>query len=680
MNRFAPRAIVIGLVVGAALLAARNPARADSASPWFETDQGKVRLIAAAPAVGDASSVTLGLEFELAPRWKIYWRAPGDAGYPPQLDWAGSSNLAGVDIAWPAPERFSVLGLETVGYSGAVVLPMTARLVQAGQALALRAHLSYLTCNEICVPYETDLALDLPAQATATGYAALIAQYQAQVPGDGHAAGIALEGAQLRAGSPPMLELRLRTAQSLAAPDAFIEAASGASFGAPALMRPGPGDAMLRLPVYGDWAALLGRPMTVTLVDGARAMTGSVVPVRGADVVNLATLAAMLGLALLGGLILNLMPCVLPVLSLKLLAALPKDGQSRAASRRGFLGTALGVILSFLVLAAATIALKTAGLAVGWGIQFQEPFFLVFLVVVLTLFACNLWGWFEVPLPRGFAAPAERGNLGNLATGAFVTLLATPCSAPFVGTALGFALAAGPREILAIFTALSLGMAAPYLVVAALPGLAAWLPRPGRWMLHLRRGLGLLLALSAAWLIAVLAGETGARDAAAVAAMMLAAVLALAFMREPGPRRATLVVALVAAFLVPAFAPPRETAAAPEGAWRRFEPASIGGLVRDGSVVLVNVTADWCLTCKVNERLVLDALPVREALAAPRVVAMRADWTRPDPAIAAYLNRFNRYGIPFTAVYGPAAPGGLPLPELLTTGAVTAALARAAGR
>jgi suppressor for copper-sensitivity B len=665
----------------ALLVWAPAAARADAASPWFQTDQGKVRLVAGRSAVGDSSGILLGLEFDLAPHWKIYWRSPGDAGYPPHVDWAGSDNLAGASIAWPAPERFSVQGLETVGYEGQVVLPITTRLVHADAPLRLRAQLDYLTCREICVPYKTSLALDLPAEGGGTGFAALIAHYQALVPGDAKATGIVIRSAVLRAGRAPVLELRLRSAHPLAAPDAFLESPLAVAFGAPVAGAGASADeTLLRVPVSGAWASLPGMRLGVTVVDGGRAMSGTIVPVRGPDIVNLATLEAMLGLALLGGLILNLMPCVLPVLSLKLLAALPKEGHNPARVRRGFLGTAAGVILSFLVLALASAGLKAAGLAVGWGVQFQSPYFLVFMVALLTLFACNLWGFFEVPLPQRLVDRGVRGDLGSVGTGALATLLAVPCSAPFLGTALGFALSTGPVEIVAIFLMIGLGMAAPYLLVAAVPRLAALLPRPGRWMVALRRVLGVLLALSALWLLYVLVGEIGARASAVVAALMASAAAGLGLLRDRGPRWTTLAVAFLAAMLVPAVAGPPTAAVAAEGLWQQFQPGTIGALVRDGNVVFVDVTADWCLTCKVNERLVLDAPSVRRALAQPKVIAMRADWTRPDSTIAAYLDRFGRYGIPFNAVYGPNAPSGLALPELLTTGAVTKALAQAEAR
>jgi suppressor for copper-sensitivity B len=665
---------------------------ADAASEWFTTDQGRVRLIAASPAVDGADGLSLGLEFRLASGWKIYWRSPGDAGYPPRLDWAGSTNLTAADVHWPAPRRFSVLGLETVGYANSVILPITARLERPGEAVHLQLALEYLTCSEICIPYETTLALDLPAGAAPagiTGYGALIARSVARVPGDGRSAGLSVQGAALLPGKTPMLELRVHAAQPLAGPDVFVEGPAGVAFGIPALKRGDePGVSILHLRVSGDQPALdglVGRPLTVTLVDGDRSVESTVSPAMGRPAADFAGLLPMLAVALLGGFILNFMPCVLPVLSLKLLGAVEHGGGSRRAVRLGFLATSAGVLLSFLALAGAMIALKSAGLAVGWGVQFQQPLFLIGMVGLLTLFACNLWGLFEVPMPSwlGGAGAIGQGRalLGNLAAGAFATLLATPCSAPFLGTAVGFALASGPFEILAIFVALGIGLAAPYLLVAALPRIALLLPRPGRWMVGLRRVLGAALAATALWLVSVLAAQIGQAAALAVAALMLVVALALAALRRPAARRTIAAGALAAALVLPFVGSPPAPVAGEGGEafWRPFDRAAIASLVQDGRVVFVDVTADWCLTCQVNKRLVLDALPVRDRLHSPAIVAMRADWTRPDAGIAAYLRGFGRYGIPFNAVYGPGAPQGLPLSEILTPDQVLAALRQAAG-
>jgi suppressor for copper-sensitivity B len=668
-------------------------ARAETSSPWFVTDQGKVRLIAATPSVGSGDTVSLGLEFLLAPGWKIYWRSPGDAGLPPTVDWAGSENLAGATLAWPAPRRFSAYGLETIGYEDSVVLPIAARLAEPGRMLSADAHLQYLTCKDICIPYEIELRLDLPATAVPNepGFPAPIAQALQRVPGQGKSAPLQVSGTSLHGGKTPSLELTVAATDApLQAPDAFVDAPSGMAFGAPkvSLSRDGK-QATLVLAVSappGATESLAGRKLTVTVVDGARAVEAEPTPGLAPPPRDASLLLAMVGVALLGGLILNVMPCVLPVLSIKLLSVAGQLGRSRGSVRRGFLATAAGIATMFLLLAGAMIALRAAGLAIGWGVQFQQPLFLVAMATVVTLFACNLAGLFEIPLPQFLgglatvgARDGEPGPFGDFAAGAFATLLATPCSAPFLGTAVGFALAGDASDIVVIFLALGIGLALPYLAVAALPGLASRLPRPGRWMLTLRQILAFCLAATALWLLWVLAAQIGAPAAFAVLAALLLLAALLRWMAQPGWRRAGLTAALLLAAALPiALAHPMAPAVAASGPWQDFNRAAIDRAVKDGKTVFVDVTAEWCLNCKLNERLVLQSDAVARRLAARGVVAMRADWTRPNAGIADFLRGFDRYGIPFYAVYGPATPAGQPLAEILTPAAVLAALDRAA--
>ncbi len=325
----------------------------------------------------------------------------------------------------------------------------------------------------------------------------------------------------------------------------------------------------------------------------------------------------------------------------------------------------------------------------GWGVQFQQPLFLIALVAVVTLFAANLLSLFEIPLPAWAARLGERhghgaGPVGNFVTGMFATLLATPCSAPFLGTAVGFALGRGIAEILAIFLALGLGMALPYLLVAAWPRLAQRLPRPGRWMLILRRLLGLALLLTGLWMLSVLEVETGPRAALTVGLLMLALLALLAVTRMlPPPRRLPLAaLPVLAALAVPvtglmAPAPVQDAAAAAHHLWHPFDRAALARQVAAGKLVFVDVTAEWCITCQVNKATVVYRGRVARRLAQDDIIAMQADWTRPDAAIAAYLAGFGRYAIPFDAVYGPGAPNGIALPELLSETAVMDAIAKA---
>jgi suppressor for copper-sensitivity B len=396
------------------------------------------------------------------------------------------------------------------------------------------------------------------------------------------------------------------------------------------------------------------------------------------------SLIAVLGVALLGGLILNLMPCVLPVLSIKLLGLVGQGGRAPRAVRISFLATAAGIVAAFALLALLAIGLRQAGVAVAQGIQFQQPIFLLAMMAILVAFAVNMAGRFEIVLPgRVQNAVAKFGTgegvSGAFLTGAFATLLATPCSAPYVGTALGFALSRGPLEIVLIFLALALGLALPYLLVAAFPKLAARLPRPGRWMIVLRQVLALSLIGTAIWLALVLYAVAGGTATIAAVALLVLLAIVLWFGRDIGRRALPLALgAALAAIVAPVvLARPPQPGTASSAAWRNFDDAEIARLVGAGKVVLVDVTADWCLTCQINKKLVLDDQAVTARLDGGAVVAMRADWTRPSDAITAYLQRFGRYGIPFNVVYGPTAPQGIVLPELLSVEVLNHALVRA---
>lgn len=688
---------LVALVCLLIWLSAPGAVRA-AASDWERTEHSAVRLVAAVTAVGDESSIPLGLQFELTPGWKIYWRSPGDAGFPPQVDWSGSENLASTEVSWPAPHRFSVQGLETLGYEDAALLPIVAIPATPGHAVGLRAMVDYLACKEICVPETATLSLDLPAGPAATSpFAHLVAQWREKVPGDGSAHGLSIDGLEA---DGARIRVTAGARSPFQAPDVFVEGAPELAFAKPTTSLTEDGQrAVFVLAVEGlrpTAQPLVGRTLTLTLVDGGRAAERAleVAPAATApaDVSSDLSLAMILALAVLGGLILNLMPCVLPVLSLKLLGVVGHGGGDTGTVRLSFIASAAGILVSFLLLAAALAGLKDGGAVIGWGIQFQHPWFLVAMILVVTLFACNLWGILEVRLPEwigdlGEHASHVHGLGGHFLQGMLATLLATPCSAPFLGTAVGFALARGSGEILAVFAALGLGLALPYLVVAALPGLATRLPRPGAWMVRLRQVLGVALAGTGVWLLTVLAGQAGPEVAGAVGGLAATAALVLSIRHRDPDRLGRLAMMAVVVLAGLAFVAAETIDGTVidgrdrlKGVWTPFDEAAIPGLVAAGRVVFVDVTADWCLTCQVNKSLVLSRGAALERLSAPGVVAMQADWTRPDDAISRYLAKFGRYGIPFDAVYGPGAPEGVALPELLTEEAVLNAFGRATGQ
>ena len=663
-------------------------------SPWSDTVYAQVRLVSAVTATGAAETVPLGLHFKMDKGWKIYWRSPGDAGFPPRIKWAGSGNVADARLAWPVPERFQLLDVETIGYKNEVVLPLTLRPATPGAAIDFAATVDFLTCDQICVPHTVRLGLALPAgPAQPSAEAHLVNRFSSRVPGDGALQGLNLERIEARPGKSAkeaFLRVTATSREPFFTPDVFLDGPAVVNFGKPTVTF---GDGRRRVdlvvPVDGaDANALIGQPISITLADGTRMAEKSLIAAAGTgpmpETGGAASLAAILGLALLGGLILNLMPCVLPVLSLKLLGLAGHGGGAARTVRLSFIASAGGILFAFLLLASALIALQSAGAAIGWGIQFQQPWFLAAMILVTTLFAANLWGFFEVRLPEaisdlGATGIHVHGLGGHFLTGALATLLATPCSAPFLGPAVGFALARGPGEILAVFAALGLGLAVPYLAVAALPGLATRLPRPGRWMIRLKQILGFALIATAAWLASVLAAQIGVASALAAAAGGAALMLLLglrARWRKFGLAAfAAIAFAATATVIAPVWLARVPASSAPSsGPWRTFEEARIPGYVAEGKTVFVDVTADWCITCKANKAVVLNQGEVAKRLAREPVVALVADWTRPDERIGAYLARFGRYGIPFNVVYGPGAPEGIPLPELLSSSEVLAAL------
>jgi suppressor for copper-sensitivity B len=407
-------------------------------------------------------------------------------------------------------------------------------------------------------------------------------------------------------------------------------------------------------------------------------------------------LGVMLLLGLVGGLILNVMPCVLPVLSLKVFGLVKSAGVGRAQVVTGALATSAGILASFWALAGFAVAARAAGAAVGWGVQFQRPGFVTFLAVVVVLFCLNLWGLFEIQLPGRFAntlggGPRE-GVAGHFASGLFATLMATPCSAPFLGTAVGFALAQPAAVIFAVFTAVGTGMALPYLALAVAPGAARWLPKPGAWMETVRKVMGFLLAAAAVWLFYVLSSQVPAERLAAIELALLALALFVWLRHQAGGGaglRRTAAVGMLLAVLASLGLAVSGAGAATDGAtaaggettglipWREFDRAEAEELAASGRLVFVDVTADWCFTCKANERLVLETEETAQLFADHEVVAMKADWTNRDDDIAAFLAEHGKYSIPFYLLYRPGREPH-PFSELLTRGLLRDAVTEAA--
>lgn len=659
-------------------------------SAVYRSEPLSARLIVAEAGVAPgAQFLSAGLKLELEEGWKAYWRSPGEVGLPPEIDWSDSINVDRAEILWPAPTRFRAFGIENFGYAKHVTFPLQLRLTEAGHPVSLKAFVNLLVCSNVCIPERFELTLTVPLGTGVDPEAANeIGAWAKRVPIDGTKSDVTVLAAGLKLDQDLVFQLTRPAGWSN--PDVFPEFGTGTAFGAP--------DIRLSDDRTGLWASFpvlaLGEKtssLRITAVDDDLAVTLDDVNVTDALPAppysaktsrRTGQLFWILVLSFLGGLILNVMPCVLPVLSIKFGSALKSRDRSIAQVRAGFLATAGGIVGFMWLLASVVIALQALGYTVGWGLQFQNAYFLIALILVVGLFASNLFGAFEIALPDSWMTRLSvrfgKGYVEDFATGALAAVLATPCSAPLLGTAVAFALAGTTADIFAVFTVMGLGLALPYILVALWPGFLSRLPTPGRWMLGLKVVLGLLLAGTVAWLCWVLSGVTSLVLASLVLlGLGLSVGAARAYQARPHKilrwwMTAVLGITLAAPALLPNKSSYELNLLA--SYWVEFDRSRIAREVSQGNTVFVDVTADWCLTCKANKSLVLDRNPVFSALGEETMVAMRADWTRPNAVIQSYLESHGRYAIPFNIVYGPDAPEGIVLSELLSADAVLEAL------
>jgi thiol:disulfide interchange protein/DsbC/DsbD-like thiol-disulfide interchange protein len=702
------------------MLFAASVAVSATAAP-VRTEHVEAELVPAATALQPGTPLTVALRLKMDPGWHTYWRNPGDSGLPSTLAWKLPPGLTAGAIQWPPPRALPIGPLVNYGYEGEVLLLVDIAVAPGftdATPATLRARADWLVCKEVCIPEGADLALSLPVASSATPdprWAEAIARTRASLPQP-------LQGWNAVAtGHGPQIQLALVPVAPESDPGdlrffPYTEGELEAS--APqTLVRDG-ATLKLTLPVasqrVGDFTHLAG---VLTATHGFRqghavsidAPLGGVVtagsPVdaaadgatqapsvqwNGAAGGNL-SLGVALVFALLGGLLLNLMPCVFPVLSLKVLG-FAAHGYDSGAMRRHGVAFASGVIASFWLLAGLLLALRAAGLQLGWGFQLQSPAVVVCLAALFFVIALNLSGVFQIGrlLPSAVLGwNARNAYVNDALSGMLAVVVAAPCSAPFMGAAIGWALTTTPASTIVVFTVLGAGMALPYLVLACFPGWRAKLPRPGPWMLRLKQLLAFPMYATVIWLAWVLGAQLD-NDAVArlfVILLLLAfALWAWQTMRAGAARAwgwaalASLagIVAVGWPVAVAALAGGGEEAssrpAVDRGAWQAYEPDRVQQLNAAGRAVFVDFTAAWCVTCQVNKRLILNTDVVQRAFAKNHVALLRADWTRRDATIGRALAALGRSGVPVYVLYRPGREP-LILPEVLQQHVITDALA-----
>jgi thiol:disulfide interchange protein DsbD len=678
----------------------------------------QARLVLAAEAARPGETVLAGIVLQMEPRWHTYWRNPGASGLPTTVEWQLPAGVDAGPLQWPAPEKLPEGDLTTYVCRDEVVLLAPLKLaadLRPGR-LALKAKVSWLECETACLPGSAAVqaTLSLGAENRPSKDAALLDLSQKKLPKP--AAAVAAKAWWEKPPSGDSRRLMLEWNSAAAAGEAdFYPDASGGFEVEPATERM-PADAgKVRLrkevkKVSGDWpkqisGVLVQKSGSERLAyEGALAVAATAAAALPAVTAAAGSLWKMLCYAFIGGLILNVMPCVLPVIALKILGFVGQAKGERGRVRALGLIYGLGVLSSFLVLAGVVIAVKAAGHRAGWGMQFGNPEFLVGLTTLVTLVGLNLFGLFEVsPGARvagaAGALAARQGPAGAFFNGVLATVLATPCTAPFLGVALGFAFTQPPATIVLMFLTVGLGLAAPYVVLSWQPAGLKFLPKPGPWMERLRVAMGFPMLATAVWLLSLMPAYYGARSwwlGIFLVVLALAGWVYGQFVQRGSARRglglaATLVLVLGGYLLIVEGqlrwrSPVGETAAAgslkdsPEGIdWQRWSPAAVLEARAAGRPVFVDFTADWCLTCQANKRFALEVPSVRAKLRAMQAVALLGDYTRLPDNMTEELNRFGRAGVPLVLVY-PKNPNAPPmvLPEALTPGTVLAALERAA--
>lgn len=660
-------------------------------------NQGDIRLVTELTEYQEAKNgLWGGVYFQLKPGWKIYWRYPGESGFSPEFDWSKSENIAGETILWPAPKWYEFESQWIIGYKKDILIPFVILPKEENKDIAINLAIDMLFCSDICVPSRITLQKNIAfGQTKASKDKDLIEKHLLKLP--------SVEKPDLfkvnvfTADKDGLkLELQLKEGQKFPKTiDFFIENDDQLFIPRPRLNL---NKDKKTIEAFFDFEItekikhkLLGKDLTITAVMDDQAFEFNQ-KLKESSKTASTSFFVIAFLAFLGGLILNLMPCVLPVLSIKILSVIKQGGREKQEVRKSFIASSLGIVSSFLVLAAIIILLRSIGVAVGWGMQFQQPAFLIFIAVILTLFASNLWGFYEIILPQSVsdmglkASSKGKGSFWPpFLTGAFVTLMATPCTAPFLGTAIGFALSQGVFEILAIFALLGIGLAFPYMLIALFPKFTNYMPKPGPWMITLRWILGALIFSTALWLMTVLADQVSLLSVSIVFFSLLGLVIVL-WVKVIAKGKMVLISSFIGAGLILVniavaissfYYKNNRVIVDYHDFWEPFAEKAIPDLVDRGKIVYVTVTADWCITCKTNEKLVIGDDDILKALTQDHVVAMKADWTNPDETINLYLSQFNVFGIPFNIVYGPSAPEGIILPELLNKQDIIKALTEA---
>ena len=588
-----------------------------------ETKVLQMRLTSSTEGTEGLKEIPISLEVITNPGWKIYWRYPGDSGLPTEMNFNGSSNVKSFQIFWPAPFRFSTFGIDTFGYEGQIIFPINIIPEIVNEKININTQISLLACNEICIPFQEKISLQIPKTTSrptinTRARAQFLSLVPRKIPIDKYSFGEVLltkDGILLKNPKFPNKNF-----------DIFVENDNGINFGKPIKK----GNNFLLPKLNNDIYELKQHLLNFTFVSSDLSFEQQIILKKEIENENLNSwlfeIITYVIISFLGGLLLNIMPCVLPVISLKLASIIDNNKIEIEKVRKSFLITSSGIISSFILLAATLISLKYFGHSISWGMQFQNSYFLFLMSLVILVFGLNMLNVFEIYLPYkilNLLSLKYQGNLDDFLRGFLTTLLATPCSAPFVGTAITFAFSESYLNMLSIFFFMSLGLAFPWLSIAIFPKTLRYLPSPGKWMVLVKYILGFGLLITSIWIFSIFLTSLNYN-------------FNFYYQSQKDDHIIT------------------------------WEKGLANKLAKDGQVVLVDITADWCLTCKLNKYTIFNNKILNQEIKKGNIKFIQADWTLPDQKILDFLGENGRYGIPFNVVYGPKKENGIVLPEVIS--------------
>ncbi|WP_395689212.1 protein-disulfide reductase DsbD family protein [Caenimonas koreensis] len=700
-----------GLALAALIPVAAHAQSGDKAI--VQSERVRAELMAHAPdGVEPGKQVWVGLQLKHAPEWHTYWKNSGDSGLPTQVQWTLPAGVTAGEIAWPLPKKIPIGPLANYGYENVVLLPVPLTIGKdfkpslLSRDLEVKLKAQWLVCRKECIPEEGDFTLKIPASSTTAGNAAAFqASFDAQPKALAGESTVAVEPTAIKvsvSGLPAsvrgkQLEFFPETSEVIETAGAWTQAWQGDRWTAqiplslqrsqapmvmPIVLSSGAQGWRVEAAVQGTWPATASASGLTPAMEAAL-KSSATTPAAASSAPSLTFAAALLG-ALLGGLILNLMPCVFPILAIKVVA-FTKHADDRRGHRIAGLAYTAGVIASFVALGAVMLALRAAGEQLGWGFQLQSPAVVAVLAALFTVIGLNLAGVFEFGafLPSGVASlEAKHPVVNSFLSGVLAVAIASPCTAPFMGASLGLAIGLPAVQALLIFAAIGIGMALPYLAASWVPAIARLLPRPGAWMDTFRKFMAFPMFATVAWLVWVLGQQSGIDGAGALLALLVGMSMVIWALTLQG--RARTIVTAISLVLVAMLGwatggsvtrMQTQQLAATESGWQAWEPGRVDQIVATGQPVFVDFTAAWCVTCQYNKKTTLSNKDVLADLAGKNVALLRADWTRRDPAITAALGQLGRNGVPVYVFYKQGQPPVV-LSEVIGVDEVRAVIAK----